>query len=748
MNPRLRVYSYVVGGVFWIALGLRVATDPSALGALSWIAPLVALAVAGEELLVRQREQGGIAAISFSAVAHIAAALLLDPVAAAATAVLGILISDGLRSDGRRFLLVNSAMFGGSTWIAGLIAQGLLDRGQIDLRDAPVLLLVVAVRYAITTTIFCGGAAVGGGGRFLPLLGEAGVEDLGSALGEGSLGVLVAVAVLHDPVILPFLLPLFAALYLSKANLERLRTETQHALNAMADVIDARDPSTTAHSERVAGYVEQFVEALRLPHRDAERVIATARYHDLGKIAVDVKTLTSAEKLTEPELAQIRQHPRLSAQLLRPFSFARDMADFVELHHERFDGRGYYGVEGTAVPIESHLLIVADSFDAMTSTRAYRPALSIEDALAEVTDKAGTQFHPLVARAFAAVIAGQPLEDHLSRAELLGLGSQFVRRKPVAVAISFRPEPRTALILCVLALLVLVGAGVTSPLALAAPLGIGIGCAAVWARRERIMRRRRQRLALVLDAELSDQAAIAAAAFVGSAGWLPLADDPVLADSLPLRPEELSEAQSWARRRFDAGVVRLSTGASIVLSGLMRDGCHYILVLPGAVRGHEVRLAEAVAASLAAWAPDPRSSDRPVVRSSRGERRAILHVELRIFERVRLGAGQLVAERVVADAELRIRDVLRKNDALVRVGDDEFAISALVSDSAALQGLGRRLAAAIEMVPLPARLEPADPAITAGPAEDADLSPELAAIEARLLPVTGARQEGAPPARR
>jgi hypothetical protein len=102
----------------------------------------------------------------------------------------------------------------------------------------------------------------------------------------------------------------------------------------------------------------------------------------------------------------MRRHPRLSARLLQRFEFVAAQARAVELHHERMDGGGYYGVGGDELPLASHFLIVADSFDAMTTDRPYRPGLSREAALMEIERNAGTQFHPAVAKAFVAVQRG------------------------------------------------------------------------------------------------------------------------------------------------------------------------------------------------------------------------------------------------------------------------------------------------------------------------------------------------------
>ena len=81
----------------------------------------------------------------------------------------------------------------------------------------------------------------------------------------------------------------------------------------------------------------------------------------------------------------IRSHPRLSARLLSPFGFAEQISLYAELHHERYDGRGYYAVSQSEIPVEAHVLIAADSYDAMTSKRAYRPALTPQEAVAETS---------------------------------------------------------------------------------------------------------------------------------------------------------------------------------------------------------------------------------------------------------------------------------------------------------------------------------------------------------------------------
>jgi hypothetical protein len=157
---------------------------------------------------------------------------------------------------------------------------------------------------------------------------------------------------------------------------------------------------------------------LRLPFSDIDRLRWAGRLHDLGKVAVDASLLRKRGRLDGAEWAAMRRHPRLSARLLQRFEFVAAQAHAVELHHERMDGTGYYGVRGDELPLASHFLIVADSFDAMTTDRPYRPGLSREAALLELERNAGTQFHPAVAKAFVAVQRGLDPVDVLSDDEL------------------------------------------------------------------------------------------------------------------------------------------------------------------------------------------------------------------------------------------------------------------------------------------------------------------------------------------
>jgi GGDEF domain-containing protein len=734
VHPRLRIYSYVLGGVFWTALLARLGTDPISLHDLYRIGPLLAIAVAGEELVVRQRNDSDAGTLSFSAAAHVAAAILLTPSSAAITAALGVLIVDGLRRDGRHFVLINSAMLGGSSWAAAWMFRLTPGHGsQWGAALVPALLVLIVTRYLGTSTIFAGGLALTGAGSFVRLLGLATTEEMAAAIGEGSLGVLVAFGIGENPVLLPFLVPLFAALFAAKANFERLRSETRRAIQAIVDLVDARDPTTAEHSERVAELVERFTVALDLPRREAERLVSSARFHDLGKIAVESRTLASSERLSDEELARIRMHPRLSAQLLRPFSFAREMAEFAALHHERWDGKGYYGVRGEDVPIEAHVLIVADSFDAMTSARPYRPPLTDGEAVAELLDKAGTQFHPLVARAFAAMIEGAPPSARIAPAELAELRGAF---STVHVAELPRTEsllqPRLAAMGVIVVALVAAGVPQVPRTAVAALGAAAAGAFTYWLVTELRLRRRRRTADEALDAGLGPEVVAGAAGFAGWVAWV-AADAPSTLLETPERvpASDFAEVQAWARLGGGDRTKRLASGTWAVMSEHVNREHRLVLGMQRRPRAHERDLLAEVVDAIAARLPIERRREHRVDDREQGER-TVVYVRLDAFERLRRGAGQLVAEQVVAEAERRLRAAVRRSDAVVRIGDDEFAISTLTDDgeSVAIRG---RLEDALAEIPVPHRLARIDPTVVAARSSEAHSVPELARAERQLF---------------
>jgi HD-GYP domain-containing protein (c-di-GMP phosphodiesterase class II) len=180
-------------------------------------------------------------------------------------------------------------------------------------------------------------------------------------------------------------------------------------LAAITRAVEERD-QTHGHGARVAALAEPV--AYRLGW-SPERVAALrfgAPLHDIGKVSVRSHVLRKAGPLTLAELAEIRIHPRTGAQLVLPMRVAASALPYVLFHHEWWDGSGYpFGIRGRAIPEEARLLAVADAFDAMTSPRPYRHALSPSRALQEIESCAGTQFDPEIAAAFCELWSAQPV---------------------------------------------------------------------------------------------------------------------------------------------------------------------------------------------------------------------------------------------------------------------------------------------------------------------------------------------------
>jgi HD-GYP domain-containing protein (c-di-GMP phosphodiesterase class II) len=172
-------------------------------------------------------------------------------------------------------------------------------------------------------------------------------------------------------------------------------------LSMLTRAIEARDPYTRGHSTRVTALAELVALRLGWGEERLKSLRIGGRLHDIGKLAVPDAVLAKEGRLDADELAQIQEHPKIGAKLILRMAALRDAIPYVLYHHERWDGTGYpSGKAGEEIPVEARVLAVADAFDAMTSDRPYRPALSHDEALAEVERCAGTQFDPEIARIF------------------------------------------------------------------------------------------------------------------------------------------------------------------------------------------------------------------------------------------------------------------------------------------------------------------------------------------------------------
>ncbi len=172
-------------------------------------------------------------------------------------------------------------------------------------------------------------------------------------------------------------------------------------LHALTRSIDAKDAYTRGHSQRVAELSRALAQKIGLADEQCEREYLSGLLHDVGKIGVPEAVLTKPGRLSEDEFAAIKKHPEIGAQILGNIRQLQDIIPGVLYHHERWDGRGYpHGIAGESVPLMGRIIAVADSFDAMSSNRTYRPALPLETVLDEIKRCGGAQFDPALARLF------------------------------------------------------------------------------------------------------------------------------------------------------------------------------------------------------------------------------------------------------------------------------------------------------------------------------------------------------------
>jgi putative nucleotidyltransferase with HDIG domain len=199
-----------------------------------------------------------------------------------------------------------------------------------------------------------------------------------------------------------FVFPLLVARGVYRHYVE-LRSAFNDTIRFFVGFLEAKDPYTRGHSERVAAYAVEIGEALGLTPRQTEDLEYAALLHDMGKLRVPRYVLTKPGKLDEGEFALIRDHPVSGAEIVRRIPYLEHLATPVECHHESYDGSGYSaGLAGDAIPMLSRVLAVADSFDAMTTARPYRRAMSEEEAFAELESCAGSQFDPVIVTAWRA----------------------------------------------------------------------------------------------------------------------------------------------------------------------------------------------------------------------------------------------------------------------------------------------------------------------------------------------------------
>jgi putative nucleotidyltransferase with HDIG domain len=355
--------------------------------------------------------------------------LLYGGAALAVVATAGSLIPFARRAATPRTSRVafNVGQLAISAAIAGLVFEGLLRLLGGSFPDAGSLIAisVAAVTYSLVNQ---GLVSV-----VITLVTKEPARSVVRSLGPGTamqipyvgLAVLAAVLLIFvSPWALVLMVVPAAIARFALLSYERVDEAYDRLVRAFVKAIEVKDLYTRGHSERVARLSVAVAEELGVPYDERRLTRYAALLHDVGKIGVPLCVINKPGPLDEDEFEHIKQHPTIGADILRDIDFLAPAIDIVRYHHERLDGAGYpYGIGGDDLSQIVRIVTAVDAFDAMTSTRSYRQAFGVEDAIAELRRCAGRQFDAEVVEALTRTIdriGWVPTTDFASSSELHG----------------------------------------------------------------------------------------------------------------------------------------------------------------------------------------------------------------------------------------------------------------------------------------------------------------------------------------
>jgi hypothetical protein len=343
--------------------------------------------------------------VSVSAAICFAAAISLGPVMGAAVAGLGAVVVEVIQRTALIKTIVNVLNYILAAFIGGYVYLSLADvaNSPISSLENFAATLVAAAAYTIVNT-----------GTISIVISQVleqpplqlWLANFRGAIFEHislpTLGVMIPVLYRESIfaliiVVIPLLGP-----YLAFRSYRQVHEETRETLSVMADMLDRRDPYTHQHSQRVSDLVAKMLQNYPdVTFDEFETITTAARIHDLGKVTTSDSTLLKPGRLEPHEFDEMKQHPVAGAEIMGNISIFNNVSTIIRHHHERWDGKGYPdGIRGESIPLGSRLIAVADTYDAMTTDRPYRAALTHNTAVNEIRDNAGSQFDPEAVAAF------------------------------------------------------------------------------------------------------------------------------------------------------------------------------------------------------------------------------------------------------------------------------------------------------------------------------------------------------------
>lgn len=394
-----------------VCAALVIAVDRPELSAdrLLRLFPFLLMVAVAEHTPVRLPRGEGRVSVSFSIT--YAALIAFPPTQAALVAGVAVILSNLVSGKSLNIWLFNGSQLFLSTWVAGHVwgaaSLGLGPDILLPAHAIPMALPAIAYFLANTTLV---SASIGLAYclRVTDVWTDNVRWSIPNFLILWALGMLLTVLYRSSAgmaAVLLLWLPLVVMRFSFQQYVE-LKEAHVATIQSLAAALDAKDPFTRGHSERVAELAARTARQYDMRESEVEAIHYAGLLHDIGKIGIRDAILNKDGPLTDEEFARIKMHPILGADIVKPAAFFEGICEMIRHHHERYDGKGYPdGLQGEAIPLGARILCVVDAFDAMVKERPYRAAFTIERAFAELQAGRGKQFDPQVVDAFLSAMA-------------------------------------------------------------------------------------------------------------------------------------------------------------------------------------------------------------------------------------------------------------------------------------------------------------------------------------------------------